>query len=219
MPSSSSPEPGFSIPIVIVLVAILGTWLAGCDEEKIYDIVIGSDVCPDSTFTQNSASEVFTDTVYVKVGDDLDDSLEKNGYSRSSIKSAILNGAYYKVTEWVPPAPPQTDWIISGAIMIMRTDLPGPQSEDTLIVYTEASVRAALGVKVTARLHADGVDVINQALEDFLDGFNPSFRLVVLNGDCDPNPSLNNRIQFVWYACLQMQIVIEETTSVFDPLG
>ncbi len=204
------------IPFVIALVAILGALLAGCEEDKIYDIVIGSDLCPDTVFTQNSASEIFTDTVYVEAGDDIDDALKENGFSRESIKAAILNGAYYSVTEWVPPDPPQTDWKISGTIMIQRTDVPG--LEDTLIVYTEASVKGALGVEVAANLAPGGVDIVNQALEDFLDGANPAFRLVVLNGDCDPNPSASNRIQFKWYACLQVQIVIEETTSVFDPL-
>ena len=205
------------IPFVVVLVAIFGAWLAGCDEEKEYDFVIGDDLCPDTTFTQNSASEVFTDTVYVEVGTDIDDALKKNGYSRSSIKAAILNGAYYTVTEWVPPASPQTDWKISGAITIQRTDVLGP--EDTLIVYSEASVKGALGNDVAARLHQDGVDVVNQALEDFLDGANPEFRLVVLNGDCEPNPSLNNRIQFKWHACLQVQIILPAKTDVFDPFG
>ena len=206
------------IPFVIALVAILGALLAGCEEDKIYDIVIGSDLCPDTVFTQNSASEIFTDTVYVEVGTDIDDALKKNGYSRESIKAAILNGAYYSVTEWVPPAPPQTDWKISGAIMIKRTDLGPLAPEDTLVVYSEASVKGALGKEVAAKLAPGGVDIVNQALEDFLDGANPVFRLVVLNGDCDPNPSASNRIQFKWYACLQVQIVIEETTSVFDPL-
>jgi hypothetical protein len=204
------------IPFVIALVAILGAWLAGCDEEKKYDIVIGSDICPDTVFTQDSASEIFTDTVYVEAGEDIDDALKKNGYSRSSIKAAILNGAYYTVTEWVQPSPPQTDWKISGAITIQRTDVPGP--EDTLVVYDHASVKGALGNNVTAKLDPGGVDIVNQALEDFLDGADPAFRLVVLNGDCDPNPSLSNRIQFKWYACLQAQIVLEETSKVFDPL-
>jgi hypothetical protein len=204
------------IPFVIALVAILGAWLAGCDEEKEYDIVIGDDLCPDTTFTQNSASEIFTDTVYVEAGEDIDDALKDNGFSRSSIKAAILNGAYYSATEWVPPTPPQTDWKISGAIMIQRTDVPGP--EDTIVVYTEASVKAALGKEVVARLADGGVAIVNDALEDFLDGANPAFRLVVLNGDCDPNPSANNRIQFKWYACLQVQIVLVEKSKVFDPL-
>lgn len=207
------------IPFVLAL-ACLTVWLASCTEDKKFDIVVGDVVCPDSTFEQDSASEVFTDTVYVQAGHEVDSTLARNGYSRADIKSAVLNGAYVTVTEFTVPDHPGNDWIISGAIMIQRTDLPGVQPEDTLVKYSRQSVAEAHGVEVTVALHEDGVAIINQALQDFLEppyDVYPAFRLVVLNGDCEPDPSAGDRVQFEWLACLQVQLVGTKSTETLDP--
>jgi hypothetical protein len=209
-----------SFILFVLALVCLTIWLASCTEEKIFDIVIGDSVCPDSTFKQNSASEVFTDTVYVQAGAEVDSTLARNGYSRADIKSAVLNGGYVTVTDFVVPDHPGNDWLIGGAILIQRTDGAQPGPEDTLITYTEQSVADAWGVDVTVPLHDGGVAIINQALEDFLEPpytTYPAFRLVVLNGDCDPNPSANDRIIFEWLACLQVQLVGTKSTDALDP--
>jgi hypothetical protein len=205
----------YFIRFVISLVC-LAVWLASCTEDKVYDIVIGDSLCPQDTFVQNSASEVFTDTVYVEMGTNVDDALAEYGYSRSSIKTAVLNGGFYTVTEFTPPVP-YHDWRITGSVMIQRIDVPGP--EDTLISYVGRSVEAALGIDVVTPLHEDGVGVINQALADFLDDptVYPSFRLVVLNGNCTPDPSEADRIKFKWLTCLQLQLIGTDSSDTLDP--
>jgi hypothetical protein len=209
------------LPFVLALVC-LTVWLASCTEEKKYDIVIGDAVCPEDPFEQDSATENFRDTVYVETSAAIDSTLQRNGYSRRDIKSAILNGGFYTVTDFTQPSGPNDDWVIGGAILIERLDdqdnvLDGP---DTLISYKEQSVLAAWGVDVVAPLHSDGVDLINDGLADYLEPPYTAqlrFRLIVVNGDCEPNPSAGNRIQFEWLACLNVQLVGTRTTDVFDP--
>jgi hypothetical protein len=198
--------------VFILALVCLSAWLAGCTEEKFFDIVIGDEICPDSTFDQNSASEVFTDTVYVAAGAEVDSALARSGYSRSDIKSAILNGITYVVTEYSGA----TNWIIGGEIHIQRMDVAGP--EVVLLAYDEASVPGTLNNPRVAVPTPEGADVVNQMLEDFLAGANPEFRLVVVNGDCSPNPSDVNRIVFKWTACLQVQLIGATSSDVFDPL-
>lgn len=206
------------ILFVLALVS-LTVWLASCTEDKIYDIVISDTVCPDSVFKQNSASEVFRDTVYVGMGAEVDSALARNGYSRSDISAAVLNGGYYTVTSFTEPDSLNTDWDITGAIYIQRTDVVPPE-EVPLIRYTGASVRDAWGVNVVIPLDTAGVRIINEALADFLSPpytALPQFRLRVQNGNCEPNPSVNNRIRFEWTACLDVQLIGSQTTSALDP--
>ena len=74
------------ILFVVALLAVLGVWLTGCEEDKTYDVVIGANTCPDTVFHHNDANEVFTDTVYVVADKHIDEVLDDNGYSRSDIK-------------------------------------------------------------------------------------------------------------------------------------
>jgi hypothetical protein len=200
--------------IVFILALVgLSVWLAGCTEEKVFDIVIGDGVCPEEDFEQDSESEVFTSTVTVAAGAEIDSTLARNGYSRSDISSVVLNGATYVVTMYEG----DTDWEISGAILIQRTDV-SPVLEDTLLSYSEASVPGSLHNPQTAAITAAGADIINQAFEDFLAGANPEFTFIVVNGDCEPNPEPENRIVFNWTACLQVQLIGTTTADIFEPL-
>jgi hypothetical protein len=202
-----------SFIVFILALVCLSAWLAGCTEEKTYDIVIGDSVCPEDEFEQNSASEVFTSTVTVSAGAEIDSVLAENGYTRSDLSSVVLNGATYEVTMYEGA----TDWVISGSILIQRTDV-SPTLEDTLLSYSEASVPGSLHNPQVAAITAAGADIINQAFEDFLDGANPEFTFIVVNGDCEPNPTSENRIVFNWIACLQVQLIGTTTTEVFEPL-
>jgi len=196
--------------VVLALVSLVSLWITGCTEEKIIDIVLSASSC--APFEQDSESEVFTDTVLVDLGAEVDSALADAGYSRSIITGAVLNGATYQVTDFSHTH----DWTITGEVLVQRLDITS--TEKTLLVYAEQSLLGAMPNPVIAALTADGVALINQALDDFVDGANPVIRIVVVNGSVKEEVSSDDPIVFNWEACLDYQIVVEETVEVVDPL-
>ena len=59
-----------------------------------------------------------------------------------------------------------------------------------------------------------GVDVINQALADFLAGQSPVLTLRVSNGDVEPNPGQGDPITFSWRVTLMLQVTAEQALDV-----
>jgi hypothetical protein len=87
-----------------------------------------------------------------------------------------------------------------------------------LISYASQSVMDALGKKYVAPLTPAGVNVINQALADFVAGDNPVLRFVTRNEAVTPAPSVSDTISFTWRVWVQYQILVSETADIFDPL-
>ena len=72
---------------------------------------------------------------------------------------------------------------------------------------------------VPAKLHEDGVDVLNQALDQYIAGtHSPRLVFIIDNGDVDPEPSSNDNIVFNWKSGLEIHVVVQQEFEVPDPL-
>lgn len=200
----------FLIPLLLLLVAFA---LSGSNcllDEKVLDIVYFHKTCVD--FEENEDSEVFTTPAIVDYAEDLDDILDDNGISKSDINSARVVSASYMVTDFSHTH----DWDISGTITVRRVDTAG--AAVTLVTYTSQSVLAALNTSVLAVLDPAGVELINQALEEYIaDTADPVLEFSVENGDVDPNPSAQDMLVFDWTGCVAIHLVAGISLEVPDP--
>jgi len=216
--------------INIMLVAALALILTapGCKilDEKTLDVILNSEAC--AGFSQNSVSENFEDVAVIDIQDELNDAIDNNGYSKSDVTDATIVGASVGVTSFTQAH----DWIISGQIvveyLIIDTSIPDTTvaNQAILLNYTSQSVQAALGQKIPVPLTDNGVDVLQQALDQFLaDAVLPPqkavLRFTVQNGSArtpqDDPPSPSDPIVFDWMACINIHVVIPQSVEVPDP--
>ncbi|MBN1164422.1 MAG: hypothetical protein JXB45_07570 [Candidatus Krumholzibacteriota bacterium] len=197
------------IPRLLVLPLLLCMLAIGSNcvmEEKIIEIVVTDETCQE--YDVNSTTQDIDSSSEVLYGEVLDEALGDAGLARSEIRSASVVSASFEVLEFKH----DHDWIISGAITVGRKGAGGPVP---LIEYTNQSVKGALNKKVEAELETNGVNVLNQALSDFIAGANPVIVIAVDNGSVGPapGPTAGDPIVFKWRACIVMQVVLEEEVS------
>lgn len=196
---------------VLALVSVASLWIAGCTEEKIIEIALNTEYPAD--FDQGPSADVeFENVDTVDIAGEVEAALAETEYSRADIADAYFNGASYGVIQFSHPH----DWEIGGAVFVQRLDLGG--SEVEILSYPPVSVQGSLGSKTAALLAPAGVDVINQALNDFVAGANPVLRFVTRNESVTPAPGPSDRIEFTWRVWVQYQIVVVESADIFDPL-
>jgi hypothetical protein len=196
---------------VLALVSLASLWITGCTEEKIIEIALNTEYPAD--FDQGPSADVeFENVDTLDIAGEVDAALADTDYSRADIADAYFNGASYGVIKFSH----SHDWEIGGAVYVQRLDLGGPEVE--ILSYPPVSVQAALGSKTAAPLTPAGVDVINQALKDFVAGGNPVLRFVTRNESVTPAPGPSDTIEFTWRVWVQYQIVVVETADIFDPL-
>lgn len=195
---------------LLVILALLLVFSTGCImDEKVIEIVVSGETCVE--FAENEDSEDFSTVTVVDYADEIDGILEEHGLDRSRIKEAYVVEASYEVTDFSH----DHDWHISGQIEVARTDVSaGPF---VLIDYTDQSVEDALGTAIAASLNSDGVELLNDALEDYVSGGSPVISFEVVNGNVDPDPSDSDRLVFTWQACVKVHIVVVENIEVPDP--
>jgi hypothetical protein len=185
---------------------------SGCFiKEKVMEVVFGDSTCV--PFKVRDDNENFTTPYELDYWEDLDEILADNDLTRDDIVHAHLVSATYQVTDFAG----RHDWIISGEITVTRNDIPS--SVETIVEYTSQSVAGAMPAPVQAVLVQDGVDLFNQSLEDYLDGFNPVLTFEVVSGDVDPTPSPADSIIFDWEGCLKIQVIDVLEFDMWDPLG
>ncbi len=203
----------FLIPVLLVLLAFA---LSGSDcllYEKVLDVVYLHTTCVD--FEQVEDSEEFTTPEEVDYAEEIDQILDDNGIDKSDIQAAHVVSASYEVTDFEHTH----DWTISGEITVRRTDVAGPTA--TIVEYTSQSVQGALGTRTPATLVQEGVELLNDALDDYLAGEEPvlEFAVVSESGDVDPDPSPSDVMEFDWKACIAFHIVATVRTDAPDPFG
>jgi hypothetical protein len=196
--------------LLVPVAAVLG--LGGCLlEDREVEIVLNEEHCLE--FEEFHTSENYTTPDTLEIGEELDSLLVDNGISKDQILDAFLVSAHYEIRECA-----LTDnWELEGAITIERDDISdGP---DTLITYTELIVAPeTVGDKVQGVLNAEGVGILNRAIDDYLAGGSPVLILTVVSGDVEPSPSEENPLEFTWEACLYMQVIYMLETDSFEPL-
>lgn len=201
--------------LILALVTLGVLSITGCTEEELIEIVLALEFPAD--FEQNSADETWDEINIIDLAAEVDKALEGTEYTRQDITKAILNGASYGVTDWTPPQG-HPDWTIGGRVTVQRTDgAPGPVEE--LLSYAGVSVKGALGQKIVVSLNPAGVDVINDALKDFVEfpTSEPVLQFVTSNESVDPSPSPTDRIIFDWVVWVRYQIIAPKAFEKFDP--
>lgn len=187
---------------IVALVCALAV-AAGCDmEEKVIELALTGETCAE--FEEDHASGDFSSESMLAYGEELEDILNDNDIDRSDIARAFVVGGSYEVTEFSHTH----DWTVGGAVMVERMSLKA--EPDTLLRYTSQSLTEALDNRIWAELHPDGVEVLNTALEDFLNGEQPVLRFTVENGTTTREPSSSDRIVFDWQTCIKMQFIYSE---------
>jgi len=179
---------------------------AGCLKEKVLEIVLTGETYAD--FSQDEESSSWTTPALIDVGREIREILDDSDYSTDDLTAAHITSASYGVTSFSQAH----DWEISGAITVTYGGLT-----ETIVNYTAQSIQGALGEKISAPLVPEGVDLINQALQDFLDGDNPVLMFTIDNGTTVPAPSAEDRMIFNWRAWLAVQVIVEESVEVPDP--
>ncbi len=203
------------ITAALMIPMVLALGLGGCLlEDRTVQIVLNSEHCEE--FEEDHASASWSTTEIVEIGEDLDILLADNEIELEDIDSVFVVSGTYDVTEFIMTH----DWLIGGEITVERTDITssGPV---TLITYDRVSVADEyLSGPQSTPLHSDGVDLVNQALEDYLhNGASPVIELTIVNGEVDPIPDSGDRIEFTWKACLLVQVVADLDVEVVNWLG
>jgi hypothetical protein len=179
-------------------------------EDKVVQIVYTGRTSAE--FSENSESVNWTTIAVVDYATQIDDILDDNDISREGLESAILVSASYGVTSYQQAE----NWEITGAILVDRRDINIAQ--DTIVTYSNVNVPDALGRRIPAQLHPAGVDIMNQALTQYIAGtHNPVLEFTVVNGDVSPDPTPANPIVFDWKAWLVIHVILEDTFEVPDP--
>ena len=201
-----------SAAVLLILIAFL-LGLTGClTEERRAQIVLGSENCEE--FDEPHDSENFVTPYTLDIAAEIDTLLDDNEVSRADIVDAFLVSAAYEVLEFEQ----DHGWELAGVIMIERVGSIDPP--DTLLDYNEGITvsDAIVGDKTYVHVHPDGAAVINQALDDFIAGSDPILRIVIENGDVEPDPSVADPLDFIWEFCLFIQVITELETDVYEPL-
>jgi hypothetical protein len=186
----------------VALLCILAV-LGGCTlEEKVIEIVLSGETCAD--FEEDHSTGDFSSESTLAYGQEILDILNDNDLDRSDISRAFVTGGSYEVTDFTHGH----DWVVWGSIFVERVG--GGAEPDTLLRYTGQSLTDALDNQIWAELHEDGVQLLNQALADFLAGEMPILRFTVENGTTAPEPSASDRIVFDWQTCIKIQLIYVE---------
>ena len=190
----------------IALCAVLFASSGCIMEEKVLDIVVTGEASTD--FAQNETTAQWSAPALIDVAGEIRNILEENGYDESDLKDAKMTSASYGVTTFSQAH----DWAITGTITVTY----GANTQ-TLVAYTGQSIQGALGQKIATPLQAGGVNLVNAALQDFLDGGSPSLIFSINNSATTPTPSLLDPMIFDWRSWFAIQVIINETVEVPDP--
>lgn len=178
-------------------------------DQKVIDVVLKEKVC--AVFPENSADQEYMTTETVDYAQEIDQILADNDYVRTDIAKLTVEGGAYGVVS----LPDGADWEITGSVNVRRVDLGG--SPVGLINYASEDLRPLIGMEKPASLNAAGVNLLNDAVEDYLNGSDPVLEFISM-GTVDPAPSEQNRIIFEWKAWVLFAVTLQEELDVFDPI-
>jgi hypothetical protein len=199
---------------IIALLVVLGlaVCITGCNllHDRVIDVVLRNTYEMDFEEREDSADYV-GDSEEIDVAEDIDDALESFDppLDRDDITDARLLSASYEVT-WLED--PGHDWEISGRIWLQYG-----RDEEVLVDYSGESLYDALGAgEIYADLNPSGVDLFNEALDDFRGGQDPILTFWMNSDDCTPAPSASDSLKFNWTAHVYMYVVSPFSLEVFD---
>jgi hypothetical protein len=193
------------------LIACVLATAGGCIYNELTgEVVVTEKICVQFEETRTDPN-FYTYEVDNRFRERLMELLDENGATLEDIRGVNVVSGTYKVTK------PTTghDWAISGNVSVARQDVPGdPYSDgpEPLINLMGQSLDEAKGKPIAAVLIADGVAVIDRALEAVIAGEDPRLILIMESGNVVPAPSPADPLEFNWLACVTFQIVLEVST-------
>jgi hypothetical protein len=191
----------------LLVIAVAGGLLAsaGCVYDNT-DLVITENVCVNLEETQTT-DNFGTFVVADKFQEQLSKKLKEYGKSHKDVKAIHMVGATFKAMSVKPH-----DWTVDATIDIGRQDVEEGPFEDgpaSFVSFTDQSLLALTGVPNQADMHADGVDLVNRALESLVNGEDPRLVMLVKNESVTPTPSTLDPMQFKILACVKFQVVVD----------
>jgi len=177
-------------------------------KKKVFEIVVKSETSAD--FEARGSSGSFQDFADVNLDQDIDKALKDAGYSRDDIKKAVVMAGYYGTII----NRNDHDWTVGGAVTVARGIAGTPVQ---VMTYTTESVDGLIGVKKKAKLNQAAVDLVNNAVNDYLAGQNGIvLRFTLDNATMTPTPS-TNEVDFDWRAWIEIQVILSESADWPDP--
>lgn len=170
------------------------------------DLVLNETVCVNLDEVQTTG-EFSTFVVVDKFKDVLERKLKENGRGKRDVKSIHMVSATFKTMAVKPH-----DWNVNAEIDIARQDVPNGPYEDgpaPFVVFEDQSLKALKGRPTDADMLADGVALVDRALESLLDEEDPRLVLLVENDSVTPTPSPSDPMEFKVLVCVKFQMIVD----------
>jgi hypothetical protein len=205
--------------ILLAALLIVGTVFLrgdGCImKDKPVDLIAYIEIFEEFDEYEITASWADPDTIIFDI--EVDEEIKDAGYSRDQVTGAKFVVGHYGALS----NDSAHDWIVEGEITVQRLDVPG-QPVVTAIAHQSQSVDDAIGKKIKADVEPGAIDVINQAIEDYIDGMTGvelEFRLAIQDarGPANETPSVTDPMDFEWKAWIEFYVKVTEEFEWPDP--
>ena len=132
--------------------------------------------------------------------------LDANNVDRNDITHIFQSGG--RILDCDPPSSPAHDWDITSKVTIRREDIAdGPKTYVRTMTVTVPDDLEYRGVY--PRFGYYGVQLVNRALWDLVEGGDPVLWVEMVGTDVDPEPSEADPLTFCWQACVKIVVVVE----------
>jgi hypothetical protein len=189
-------------------VALIVALAAGC----VYDSLSSQVVVTDKVVVQFKEYRESPSIGSAVVADDfrtrLLDILDQNNAKIEDVQDITMVSGTYKVAS---PSKAAHDWTVTGKVTMRRQDDPnGPVTDGPadFVNLTSQSLAAAKTKPVPANLNSAGVAIVNDALDDLLQGADPRLVVEMVSDNIVPAPSPSDPLEFSWLAEVTFQVVI-----------
>lgn len=183
---------------------------SGCNfdlvKERAVDLVIPCEVCIEAEHNVSSADFHYETTV--SLGSEIDEVLDDFDVKRDDIKQAKVVSVRCAVID----LDGTQDWTLTGEAEVMYGG-----DWHKLLEYQDLSLRQAIEDVQYLSLSEVGVGIVNQAIEEYLDGAMPTLGFELTNNETNPDPTPENPLRFTWEFCIEMHIVANAEVEVIDP--
>jgi hypothetical protein len=157
----------------------------------------------------NTTGSFVTEVVCDKFATRIFEQLADDGISLDDIEAIAMVGGTVKLLGQLKGH----NWVITSRVDICRQDdpnLPPTDGPETLVNESVCSLEGIKKAKTPVDLNAAGVAIVDQALEDLINGGDPRLLVKMVGSDVDPTPSEKDPMLFKWQACIEVQAVVSE---------
>lgn len=192
----------FVVLLAVTAIVCVAAFFTSC----IYDPDLGQLVVTEKICVNLEAIETDDDfgnrVVCPQFRERIDMILADNGATYDDLISLSVVGGTYKLVNMQGH-----DWTVSADINVYRGDVSdGPEH---LLSFAGQSIKALKGKPTTAVLDSDGVDLLNRALDDLINGGDPVVWIELDNTSISPTPSMSDPFDFRFLSCVRFQAVID----------